>query len=175
MCFKLSDLQIPPPENEYEFESLCLDLYKLEFGDKTQKNGSRGQSQNSVDISCSDQYIGIQCKKKELHKKITEKELKREVEKAKKFQPSLKRFILAATCKRDSKIQETARLISEDHKQQKLFSVEIHSWDEIKSLFDKHPEVYELDTPPCLDAVKYPVSVFGAESFLEKSSDEKAG
>ena len=143
MSFKLSDLQIPPPENEYEFESLCLDLYKLEFGDKTQKIGSRGQSQNGVDISCSDQHIGIQCKKKEFNKKVTEKELKIEVEKAKKFQPFLKRFILAATCKRDAKIQETARLISEDHKQQKLFSVEIHSWDEIKSLFDKRPEVYK--------------------------------
>ncbi len=143
MSFKLSNLQIPPPENEYEFENLCLDLYKSEFGDKTQKIGSRGQSQNGVDISCSDQHIGIQCKKKELNKKVTEKELKTEVEKAKKFQPSLKRFILATTCKRDAKIQETARLISEDHKKQKLFSVEIHSWDEIKSLFDKHPKVYK--------------------------------
>ena len=143
MCFKLSNLQIPPPENECKFEDLCLDLYKLEFGDKTQKNGSRGQSQNGVDISCSDQYIGIQCKKKELNKKVTEKELKIEVKKAKKFQPSLKRFILATTCKRDVKIQETARLISEDHKKKKLFSVEIHSWDEIKNLFDKYSKVYK--------------------------------
>ena len=143
MSWQLSNLQVPPPENHEEFENLCLDLYKLEFGDKTQKNGSRGQSQNGVDIFYPDQHTGIQCKKKEFNKKVTSKELKEEVQKAKKFQPPLKRFILATTCKRDSKIQQTANLISEDHKKQKLFSVEIHSWDEIKNLFDKYPEVYK--------------------------------
>ncbi len=147
MSWNLSNLQIPPPENEVEFENLCLDLYKLKFGDKTQKNGSRGQSQNGVDIFCSDRHIGIQCKKKDLSKKVTDRELKTEIQKAKKFQPALKRFILATTCKRDAKIQKTARLISEEHKNQKLFSVEIQSWDDIKTLFDEYPEIYEKYYP----------------------------
>ena len=142
MSWKLSDLQIPPPENEYDFEDLCLTLYRLKFGDKTQKNGSRGQSQDGVDIFCPDQYIGIQCKKKEFGKKLPITELQKEVQKAKKFQPSLKRLILATTCKRDAKIQETARLISEEHKKENLFSVEVHSWDDIKG-FDEFLKVYQ--------------------------------
>ena len=141
--FKPSDCQIPPPENEEKFEDLCLDLYKAEFGDKAQKNGKRGQSQTGVDIFIPDQDIGIQCKKREFNKKIIESELKEKVEKAKNFQPALKRLILATTCKRDVNIQKIARLISKEHKKQNFFSVEIHSWNEIKALFDKYPKIYE--------------------------------
>ena len=143
MSLKPSDFQISPPENGEQFEKICLDLYKAEFGDKTERVGRQGQSQDGVDIHVLDKDIGIQCKKREFNKKITESELKKEVEKAKNFQPALKRFILATTCKRDAKIQEEARLISEEHEKQNLFSVEVHSWDEIKQFLDKHPEVYE--------------------------------
>ena len=38
----MSDLQIPPPSGETVFEKkLCLDLYKSEFGDKTQLHGRK--------------------------------------------------------------------------------------------------------------------------------------
>ena len=143
MSFKLEQIQIPPPADESWFEGLCLDLYKAEFGDKTQKHGRRGQSQQGVDIFAPDQGIGIQCKKRDAKGKITERELKKEVEKAKSFRPALNRFILATTCQRDAKIQKTAREISEYHKKKQLFSVEIHSWEEIERLLGRHPEVYE--------------------------------
>ncbi|MDE0119648.1 MAG: hypothetical protein OXM55_06555 [Bdellovibrionales bacterium] len=147
MSLNPSDFQIPPPENEEQFESLCLDLYKSEFGDQTQRNGRRGQSQDGVDIFVQDQQIGIQCKKKDLNDKIKKSELKEEVKKAKNFKPPLKRYILATTCKRDAEIQKVARLISENHKNQNLFSIEIHSWYEIKEFLDKHSEVYEKYYP----------------------------
>ncbi|MBC6414865.1 MAG: hypothetical protein GDA46_00495 [Bdellovibrionales bacterium] len=154
MSWKISNRQIPPPpENENEFENLCLDLYTLEFGDGTQKNGSRGQVQNGVDIFNPDQHIGIQCKKKEFNKKVTDAELHKEVKKAKSFEPSLKKFILATTNKRDAKLQKLARLISEDHKKQNLFSVQIHSWDEIKSLFEKYPRVYKKYYPESVNFI----------------------
>ena len=148
MAFSISDLQIPPPENGEQFETLCLDLYKKEFGDKTQKNGRSGQSQDGIDIFEPDQNIGIQCKKRDYNGKIKKEELRQEVKKAKKFKPDLKRFILATTCKRDAKIQEEARFISKDHQKQQLFSVEIHSWEELKAFFDKHPKVYNKHYPP---------------------------
>ena len=140
--FSPSELQISPPDNEERFENLCLDLYRKELGEPIQKNGRGGQAQKGVDIFIQDQQIGIQCKKRQYEGKLTRKELVIEVEKAKKFTPSLERFILATTCKRDSKIQKEARLLSEEHKKQKLFPIEIHSWDEIKELFDKYPEVH---------------------------------
>ena len=147
MSLKPSDFQIPPPENEEQFERLCLDLYKLKFGDQTQRNGRRGQPQDGVDIFVQDQHIGIQCKKKDSNDKITKSELNEEVKKAKNFKPPLKRYILATTCKRDAKIQEEARLISDRHKKQNLFSVEIHSWSEVKILLDKYPEIYKTYYP----------------------------
>ncbi len=147
MPFKLSELQIPPPADENQLESLCLDLYRGEFGKQTQKNGRRGQPQNGVDIFVPDKDIGIQCKKRDYNGKIKKQELLAEVKKAKKFVPALKKFILATTCKRDAKIQEEARLISEQHKGKNLFSVQVHSWEEIKELLDNQPEVYKKYYP----------------------------
>lgn len=140
-----SDFQIPPPESGEEFEQMCLDLYEEEFKESlVQRNGRRGQAQDGVDIFVEDQNIGIQCKEKDLIRgKITEKELTDEVEKAKNFKPTLKKFILVTTCKRDAKIQEKARLLSEGHRKQNLFSIEIHSWDEIKELFDKYSDIFQ--------------------------------
>ena len=138
-----SEKQNPPPKDAKTFEKLCRDLYKKEFGDLTQIYGSQGQAQQGVDIFAP-KGIGIQCKKRDHETgKITEKELRKEVEKAKKFKPPLKRFILATTCKRDAHTQETARLITKEHEKENCFSVEIHSWDEIEELFDKYPEVYQ--------------------------------
>ena len=142
MSLNPSDFQIPPPDNEEQFEKLCLDLYKAKFGDKTRRVGRRGQPQYGVDIFVPDKKIGIQCKKKALNDEVNNKELCDEVDKAKNFTLPLKRFILATTCKRDVKIQNKALLVSEEHRNQNLFSVEIHSWDEIKDLLDKFPEVY---------------------------------
>ena len=101
----------------------------------------KGQKQDGVDIFVPDKGIGIQCKKKDYNNKIDKKTLNEEVEKAKQFKPKLKRFILATTCKRDAVIQKEAWIMSEYHKKENLFSVEIHSWGEIEELLDKHPKV----------------------------------
>ena len=142
MILEMSDLQILPPVDENIFEKkLCFDLYKSEFGDKTQLYGSKGQKQYGVDIFVPDKGIGIQCKKRDYNNKIDKKILNEEVEEAKKFKPKLKRFILATTCKRDAEIQKEAWIISERHRNENWFSVEIHSWEEIKELIDKNPKV----------------------------------
>ena len=144
MFLKPSDLQIPPPDDETQFEKLCLDLYRLKFGDQTQRHGRRGQTQDGVDIFFTDKDIGIQCKKKEHgNGKVTEGELKQEVKKAKQFEPALKKYILATTCKRDANIQKVARIISKEHIEKNLFYVQIDSWDDIKELLDKYPKIYE--------------------------------
>ena len=165
----LSNLQIPPPDNGEIFEKLCLDLYKAEFGNQTQRNGRSGQAQNGVDIFAPG-AIGIQCKKRDIIKgEITEKELKAAVQKAKRFKSLLKRFIFAATCKRDAKIQKAARLISEKHHKQNLFSVEIHSWEEIKELLDKHPEVYNKHYP---QYQKTDIQTFSAPALIKSIQSE---
>lgn len=82
MSLKPSDFQISPPENGEQFEKICFNLYKAEFGNKIERVKRQGQSQNGVDIHMLDKDIGIQCKKRTLGGEITKRELINEVEKA---------------------------------------------------------------------------------------------
>ena len=123
-------VQLPPPDNDIDFESLCLEMYKLEYPNtKPQKIGCPGQKQKGVDISIPEEKIGVQCKKKEYWSRgrVTKQQLIDIIDGAKQFEPSLKQLIIATTCKRDANIQEVARKISEEHKKDTLFSVKIES------------------------------------------------
>ena len=77
--------------------------------------------------------VGVQCKQKDgrLWAKVTEAELEAEVEAARRFEPKLARFILATTAPRDAALQRKANQLTEQHRRQKLFSVEVWAWEDI--------------------------------------------
>lgn len=109
-------IQLAPPSNWQDFESLTLVLWKSIWNDfNAQKNGRQGQSQSGIDVFGQPQgtriWEGIQCKGKQnfQHKIITPEELDREFKKAKKFRPRISSFIMATTAPRDVNIQEEAR------------------------------------------------------------------
>lgn len=141
--------QIAAPKYWEEFEDLCLDLFRRVWGDPTaQKNGRRGQPQNGTDICgrlTSGEVCGLQCKGKDsrLGAAVTEKELREEAEKAKSFQPRLSRWLLVTTGSKDGAIEATARLISEEHKDKGLFSVQVLAWEDLQSMISDYPEVME--------------------------------
>src|SRR5438105_893881 len=125
-----ANLTLPPPPYWQEFEDMLLDLFKAVWKDPhAQKNGRPGQSQDGVDIygrpEQKDTWAGVQAKKKDqlAASIVTEKELEAEVNKAKQFRPELSEFILATTGQRDQRIQEKARLLTQAHKKEGLFSV----------------------------------------------------
>jgi len=125
-----------PPNDPAAFESLCLDLWReVWHNPSAQKNGRSGQPQAGVDVFGQHQgkWEGVQSKQKDglLRSKVTIKELEGEVEAAKEFTPPLANFILATTGPRDAKVQKRARELTEEHKQQGLFSVEVWSWEDI--------------------------------------------
>lgn len=133
------NLQIPPPSNWQDFESLCCDLWREIWRDpNTKKNGRQGQPQHGVDIYGrpynGDSWSGIQCKCKniDLKKNLTESEVEEEVQKAKKFIPKLSEFIIATTGPKDAKIDEFTRKVTQEHLKKGLFSVHIWSWDDVK-------------------------------------------
>lgn len=145
---EISNMQIPPPKNWQDFETLCWDLWRTIWKyPETQKNGRQGQKQDGVDIygihDEEKRWAGIQCKGKDnFHEKsITTKELKEEVNKAKNFKPNLSKFIIATTGKRDGKIQELAREITEENKQKDLFSVHVFFWEDILEQLIEYTEV----------------------------------
>ena len=125
-----------PPNDATAFESLCLDLWKEIWQDSgAQKNSRRGQKQDGVDIfgRGKGELVGVRCKQKDgrLWAKVNEAELEAEVAAARRFQPKLARFILATTAPRDAALQRKANRLTEQHRQQRLFSVEVWAWEDI--------------------------------------------
>jgi len=149
-----SNLQIPPPANWQDFESLCWDLWQKIWNDpNTQKNGRQGQPQCGVDIfgrpDQKNKYAGVQCKGKDnyTNRKLTKREVRAEVEKAKSFKPALSEYIIATTGPKDAKVEELAREITETHLESGLFSVHIYGWEDIKARLEDYPDLIEKYYP----------------------------
>lgn len=144
----ISSFDFPPPSDWQAFERLIRDLFEREWETAdAQANGRSGQKQAGVDVYGTDRrhskWVGIQCKGRTggYSGKVTEKELRDEVEKAKGFVPKLDKFILATTAPNDANIQKVARELNEKHRENHLFEVAVLSWDEIKAYLDRHPQV----------------------------------
>lgn len=149
-----STQQIPPPKYWQEFEDLCADLWEKIWNDpNTLKHGRTGQPQCGVDvygqINGDGDWQGVQCKGKDgrYGKKVTERELKKEVEKAKNFSPSISNFILATTAPDDASIQQVARELTEENKKTGSFSVVVIGWDEILRRLKRYPDLIDAHFP----------------------------
>ena len=136
----LLNKQIPPPAFWEEFEDMCCDLWRLLWKDpNAQKNGRQGQPQSGVDVfgrpDEGSEWAGVQCKGKNNYeeKTITEKELRDEINKAKKFTPPItKEYVMATTGLRDANIQQVAREITQQHQKEGLFPVHVWFWEDIR-------------------------------------------
>lgn len=139
-----------PPDDEKDFESLCLALWKDIWKDSNaSKNGRNGQAQAGVDIfgQRNGKWFGIQCKvKKALRDRdVEEQTLKTAVEAAKQFRPPLTGFILATSGRADAKLQHLARELTQRHRTEGLFTVDVWSWDEIwRELYSRQNLLREL-------------------------------
>jgi len=138
------------PANWQDFESLCKKLWgEIWNCPEIQKNGRLGQDQSGVDVFGipfnDDSYYGIQCKGKNeyIHSQFTEKEINNEIEKAKRFDPPLKKFYLATTAVNDSKIQALIRNKNLENKSKGLFEVHLFAWETIVDLIDENKQTYD--------------------------------
>lgn len=138
------------PANWQDFESLCKVLWgEIWNCPEIQKNGRLGQEQSGVDVfgipSNDDSYYGIQCKGKSEyndneyeHPQFSEKEIQKEIEKAKTFSPALKKFYLATTALNDAKIQAFVRQKNIEHRTTNLFEIHLFCWETIVDLIDEN-------------------------------------
>ena len=147
-------LQIPPPSNWQDFETLCCELWAAIWKDPyTMKNGRLGQAQHGIDIFGRPKeqvsWAGVQCKGKDAYsyERLTEVELLAEVEKAKLFEPKLAQFLIATTGPKDAKLEERARVITQELQKQGLFSVDVFGWADIVNLLNRHLDVLERYYP----------------------------
>ena len=146
--------ELPPPKNWQEFELLCWDLWRAIWRDpNTSQNGRQGQLQDGVDIfgrpNRGELWAGVQCKVRASspNRRLTEADLREEIEKAKGFEPQLSEFILATTGAKDATLEQAARKITEEHTQQGLFSVNIFGWQDIVNRLADHPSVLKKYYP----------------------------
>src|SRR6266478_4000717 len=138
-----------PPKDWDEFEEMCADVFGAEWGDRNAtRYGRQGQRQNGVDIygkPSGGDYVGIQCKGRRSWppRPLTNREMDKEVAKALKFRPALAEFTFATIAADDARIQDHARLITERHATNMLFSVHVVGWDEFVRKLTKHPGLIE--------------------------------
>ena len=133
------------PQNSEDFEILCLELLRAHWGcPELVRYALRGQTQNGVDIldlSGEDLLRAAQCKLREEGARITPTEVKNEIEKARKFEPPLDRYVIMTTDKVGSEVHDFLVKINREHKEKDLFKVEVFGWSRIEELLDKHTDV----------------------------------
>lgn len=145
------DKQIPPPKSWEKFEDLTRALFAAVWRTPlAQKNGRSGQQQHGVDVygtpeATPGKNFGVQCKGKNegYGAKATILEFNAELAKAEKFKPTLGHWTLATTAPNDARIQEHARLVSEQRVKEGKFPVVAIGWDTIQALLSSHQAVVE--------------------------------
>lgn len=141
---------LPRPDNWQDFESLCKKLWgEIWNCPEIKKNGRSGQNQLGIDIYGmpvgGDGYYGIQCKgiSEYNNNQLTEKEIVIEIEKAKLFEPKLKKMYFATTALKDSKVETIIRKKNIEHLRNDLFEVHIYSWEDIVDLIFENKSTYD--------------------------------
>ena len=138
------------PTNWQDFETLCKKLWgEIWNCPEIKKNGRNGQTQYGVDVYGmpfgEHKYYGIQCKGKDeyTNKQFTEVEISDEIEKAKLFQPPLKKLYFATTAVKYASIEEFVRKKNIENKAKGLFEVHIFSWEDIVELIDENKQTHD--------------------------------
>ncbi len=135
-------IQLPPPANWQDFESLCLELYSAEWDPgSAQLIGVGGQTQKGVDISgtLDGKVVGVQCKLRDQwsSRPVTIGQVQKEVAKASRFAPQLDQYIIATTARRDAALQEAVRSLSRSTR----FDLRVDAWDDLRHRLERAQEV----------------------------------
>jgi len=136
--------ELPVPKSWDEFEDIVADLYARAWDDPhTRRYGRTGQAQQGVDICgrparLRGRYAGVQCKRYEPGT-LTLKAVEAEIAKAEEFKPPLAEYTIATTARRDARLQEAVRLITQEREAAGKFSVHIAFWEDLCSLLT-HPD-----------------------------------
>ena len=144
-------MQIPKPLDEQDFERKCTVLFGCILKDPgIDRHGRRGQKQFGVDIvglrdGDGNQIVGIQCKLKGQGKKLTENEIRDELEKALHFSPSLSEYIIVTTAPKDAKLDRLELELCKDNPLG--LRVSIWGWETLQDKINQHPEAIRAFAP----------------------------
>jgi hypothetical protein len=190
--------RLPAISDATMFEKFALDLWGAQHpGSKSTLYGRNGQGQNGVDVvvRSGDRLIGLQCKAVGKLDQIT---VEAEVDRAKRFTPSISDLVVVTTAPHDAKLVSYAETLTKQHKQSNLFSVSYHGWDDLLRILEDHqwvahkhfPEFFsttDKGTAPLPPALRLPLdrelnillsdeelALFCSEASWELKSDPSA-
>ena len=133
------------PRNDRDFEALCLKLLRTYCKcPELQLYATRGEAQAGVDIidlSGQEPLRAAQCKLHEEGKVTTRTEVKDEIEKAKGFKPPIGRYTIMTTGKVKREVHDLLIEINREHREKKLFIVEVFDWGRIEELLDEYTDI----------------------------------
>ena len=147
--------QIPKPSDEQTFERCNEILWRCILRDDTvQLHGRRGQEQHGVDLTGlrddqPERIVGVQCKLKSEGQRLTEAEVRAEVEKALTFSPPLSEYIIVTTAPDDEKIQKLAHKlsISASENRGKPLKIRILGWGSLEREIRRFPDALKAFDP----------------------------
>lgn len=153
----IAQTQLKKPTCWQDFELLCKKLWGeiWDCSDSIKRNGRQGQNQHGVDVYAIPKgetaYYGIQCKGKDDYSNahLTNEEIDAEIEKARGFEPPLKRLIFATTANKDAKIEEYIRIKNIENRVKGLFDVDIISWEDLVDLLEERKATYKWYVNNC--------------------------
>ena len=175
-----TSVSIPPPKDWPAFERNARLLFQLSLNDPAvQNNAVSGQRQHGVDIfgrrgGGTGPQVGIQCKGKnaDYGGRVTEKELRAEVEKTKEFVPALDEFILITTVPTDGKLQEAVRVLeAEVRAQGRALSIQVWGWDRVQQEIILYPQAIQVFHP---DATPFTNRIINEQRETRRLVEEKA-
>lgn len=136
---------LPLPTSDEAFEELCLDVWKRLLNDPSaQRYGRQGQRQHGVDIigrrDHSFDWVGVQCKLRRTGA-LSLEDVKKDVDAAVRMNPRLAEFVVATTARRDTSLQDFARLHTEDLLARGLFAVRAFFWEDFEAFLQAEPNL----------------------------------
>jgi hypothetical protein len=144
--------QMPPPSNWQDFEDLCKRLFgeMWKCPHTIRKHGRNGQHQCGVDVygipEGETQLFGVQCKGKDnnLGKGLTEKEVDKEIDNAKKFDPPLKTFVIATSAPPDVTIEKYILKKSLASFAEGGFQILLYDWEDLTDAIRRNKNTYNF-------------------------------
>ena len=135
----------PKPTNPEDFEILSANLLRAHWEcDQLERYSTPGGAQEGIDIidlSGKEPLRAAQCKLHKDSKPITSREIEDEVAKAREFTPPLDLYVILTTAKGNRDAHKTVMAINRRHRQERLFEVQLMTWNRIEELLDQYPAV----------------------------------
>jgi hypothetical protein len=144
--------EIRKPLNWVDFEDLCKNLWGeiWEIPDKIKKFGRSGNEQDGIDVigipKGKFNPYGVQCKGRTNFgiSKLSENDIDKEIDRAKRFEPKLEVFIIATTANKNALIEKYVLKKSVENLANGDFEILLFSWEDIADLIEKNPNTFNL-------------------------------